>query len=59
MEYKIYTAWGDEVIAKGIRPVKNNAGTGYKVIVDYKGQDVNLFYKTEEIATIMPIEKGA
>ena len=57
MRYKLYTTDGSEIIATSVERVKNNAGTGYRVEVDYKGQAVALFYKTEEITTIMQIKE--
>lgn len=55
--YKVYTTDGSEFIATSVKRVKNNAGTGYQVVVDYKGQAVVFFYKTEEITTIMQIRE--
>lgn len=52
MKYKLYTTDGSEIIATGVERVKNNAGTGYRV-VDEQGR--TLFYKTEELTTIMQL----
>lgn len=54
MRYKLYTADGSELIATRLERVKNNAGTGYRV-VDEQGR--TLFYKTEEIPTIMQVKE--
>lgn len=57
MKYKIYTTDGSEFIATSVKPVKNNAGIGYRVEVDYKGQAVVFFYKADEITTIMQVKE--
>ena len=54
MKYKLYTTDGSELIATSVERVKNNAGTGYRV-VDEQGR--TLFYKTEEIITIMQVKE--
>lgn len=51
MKYKLYTTDGSELIATGVKRVKNNAGTGYRV-VDEQGRV--MFYKVDEVAGIMP-----
>lgn len=57
MKCKIYTTDGSEFIATSVRPVKNNAGTGYRVETEINGHKACMFYKTEEITTIMPIKE--
>lgn len=59
MKYKLYTTDGSELVATSIRPVKNKVGTGYRVEAELNGHKACMFYRTEEITTIMPIEKGA
>lgn len=54
MRYKLYTTDGSDLIATSVKRVKNNAGTGYRV-VDEQGR--TLFYKTEEITTIMQVKE--
>lgn len=54
MKYKLYTTDGDELIATSVQLAKNNVGTGYRV-VDEQGRV--LFYKTEEVETIMQIKE--
>lgn len=57
MKYKLYTTDGSEFIATSVRPVKNNAGTGYRVETEINGRVLPLFYKTEEITTIMQVKE--
>lgn len=57
MKYKLYTTDGSELVVASVRPVKNNAGTGYRVETEVNGRVLPLFYKTEEITTIMQIEE--
>lgn len=52
MKYKLYTTDGSELVATSVQLAKNNAGTGYRV-VDEQGHI--LFYKTEELTTIMQL----
>lgn len=52
MRYKLYMADESEFIATSVKRVKNNAGTGYRV-VDEQGRV--MFYKTEEITTILQL----
>lgn len=57
MKYKLYTADGSELIATSVKRVKNNAGTGYRVETEINGHKAVMFYKTEEITTIMQIKE--
>lgn len=57
MRYKLHTTDGSELIATSVRPVKNNAGTGYRVEAEINGHKAVMFYKTEEITTIMQIKE--
>lgn len=57
MKYKLFTTDGSELIATSIKRVKNNADTGYRVEIEINGRVLPLFYKTEEITTIMQIEE--
>lgn len=57
MRYKLYTADGSELIATSVKRVKNNAGTGYRVEAEINGRMLPLFYKTEEITTIMQVKE--
>ena len=57
MKYRLYTTDGSELIAKSVRRVKNNAGTGYRVETEINERVLPLFYKTEEITTIMQIKE--
>lgn len=57
MRYKLYTTDGSEIIATSVERVKNNAGTGYRVETEINGRVLPLFYKTEEITTIMQIKE--
>lgn len=57
MKYKLYTTDGSEIIATSVERVKNNAGTGYRVKTEINGHEATMFYKTEEITTIMQIEE--
>lgn len=57
MRYKLYTTDGSELIATSAQPVKNNAGTGYRVETEINGRVLPLFYKTDEIETIMQIKE--
>lgn len=57
MKYKLYTTDGSEFIATSVRPVKSNAGTGYRVETEINGHEVIMFYKTEEITTITQIKE--
>lgn len=57
MRYRLYTTDGSEIIATSVERVKNNAGTGYRVETEINGRVLPLFYKTEEITTIMQIKE--
>ena len=57
MKYKLYTTDGSELVATSVQPVKNNAGTGYRVDAEINGHKAVMFYKTEEITTIMQIKE--
>lgn len=57
MKYKLYTTDGSELIATSVQLAKNNADTGYRVETEINGRVLPLFYKTEEITTIMQIEE--
>ena len=57
MKYKLYTTDGSELIATSVQSVRNNAGTGYRVETEINGRVLPLFYKTEEITTIMQIKE--
>lgn len=57
MKYKLYTTDGSELIATSIQPVKNNAGTGYRIEAEINGHEAIMFYKTEEITTIMQVKE--
>lgn len=52
MKYKLYTTDGSEIIATSVKPVKNKAGVGYRV-VDEQGRV--MFYKRDEIQTILQL----
>lgn len=52
MEYKLYMTDGSEFIATSVKPVKNKAGVGYRV-VDEQGRV--MFYKGDEIQTILQL----
>lgn len=54
MKYKLYTTDGSEFIATSIKRVKNNVGTGYRVETETNGHEAIMFYKTDEVASIMP-----
>ena len=55
MRYKLYMADGSEFIATSVKRAKNNAGTGYRVEAEINGRVLPLFYKTEEITTILQL----
>lgn len=57
MKCKLYTADGSELIVTRLERFKNNAGTGYRVETEINGREVIMFYKTEEITTIMQIKE--
>lgn len=57
MKYKLYTTDGGELIADSITRVKNNAGTGYRVDAEINGRKATMFYKTEEITTIIQVKE--
>ena len=57
MKHKLYTIDGSELVATSVKRVKNNAGTGYRVEAEINGHEAIMFYKTEEITTIMQIEE--
>lgn len=58
MRYELSTTDGGELIATSMQPVKNNAGTGYRVETEINGQGGGvIFYKTEEMATIMQVKE--
>lgn len=57
MRYKLYTTDGSELIAMSVKRVKNNAGTGYRVDAEINGHEATMFYKTEEITTIMQVKE--
>lgn len=57
MKCKLYTTDGSEFIATSVRPVRNDVGTGYRVETEINGHEAVIFYKTEEITTIMPIKE--
>ena len=57
MKYKLYTTDGSELVATRLVRVKNNAGTGYRVDAEINGHKAVMFYKTEEIETIMQIKE--
>lgn len=57
MRYKLYTTDGSELVATSVKRAKNNAGTGYRVETEINGRVLPLFYKTEEITTIMQIKE--
>lgn len=57
MRYKLYTTDGSELVATRLVRVKNNAGTGYRVEAEINGHKAVMFYKTEEIETIMQIKE--
>lgn len=57
MQYKLYTTDGNELITTSVQPVKNNAGTGYRVETEINGHEAVMFYKTEEITTIMQVKE--
>ena len=57
MKYKLYTTDGSEFIATSVQPVKNNAGTGYRVDAEINGHKAVMFYKTEEITTITQVRE--
>lgn len=57
MKYKLYTTDGSELVATGIKRVTDNAGTGYRVETEINGRVLPLFYKTEEITTIMQVKE--
>lgn len=54
-KYKLYTTDGSEFIATSIKRVNHNGNTGYQVEAEINGRVLSLFYKTEEITTIMQI----
>lgn len=57
MRYKLYTTDGSELIATRLDRVKNQVGTGYRVETEINGRVLPLFYKTEEITTIVQIKE--
>lgn len=57
MKYKLYTTDGSEFIATKLERVENQAGKGYRVETEVNGRVLPLFYKTEEITTIMQIKE--
>lgn len=57
MKYKLYTTDGGEFIATKLERVENQAGKGYRVETEVNGRVLPLFYKTEEITTIMQIKE--
>lgn len=57
MRYRLYTTDGSELIATSVKRVENNAGTGYRVETEINGHEATMFYKTEEITTIMQIKE--
>lgn len=57
MRYRLYTTDGSEIIATSVKRVKNNAGKGYRVETEINGHEATMFYKTEEITTIMQIKE--
>lgn len=57
MKYKLYTTDGSELIATSVQRVKNNVDTGYRVETEINGRVLPLFYKTEEITTIMQVKE--
>lgn len=57
MKYKLYTTDRSELIATSVQPVKSNAGTGYRVEAEINGHKATMFYKTDEITTIMQVKE--
>lgn len=57
MRYKLYTTDGGELVATSVQPVRNNVGTGYRVEAEINGHEATVFYKTEEITTIMQVKE--
>lgn len=57
MKYKLYITDGSEFIATKLERVENQSGRGYRVETEVNGRVLPLFYKTEEITTIMQIKE--
>lgn len=57
MRYRLYTTDGSEIIATRLDRVENQAGKGYRVETEINGHEATMFYKTEEITTIMQIRE--
>lgn len=54
-KYRVYTTDGSEIVATSVIPVKNNAGTGFRVDAEIDGHKAVIFYKADEIETIKEI----
>lgn len=57
MKYKVYTTDGSELIATSITRADNKAGKGYRIEADINGHKAVLFYKLEEVPTIMQLRE--
>ena len=53
MRYNIYPTEGKPFEATKVQVIKNELGTGYRIEAIKLGHKTTMFYRTDEIATIM------
>ena len=57
MKYTIYPTEGKPFEATKVQVIKNELGTGYRIEAIMWGNKTTVFYKTDEITTIMQVKE--
>lgn len=57
MRYNIYPADGKPFEATKVQTIRNELGTGYRIEAIMWGNKSIMFYKTDEIETIMQVKE--
>lgn len=57
MRYNIYPTEGKPFEATKVQVIMNELGTGYRIEAIMWGNKTTMFYRTEEIATIMQVKE--
>ena len=58
MKYTIYPTEGKPFEATKVQTIRNELGTGYRIEATMWGNKAVMFYKTDEIATIMQVKEN-
>lgn len=57
MKYNIYPTEGKPFEATKVQAIKNELGAGYRIEAIMWGNKATMFYKTDEIETIMQVKE--